>query len=277
MNKRRNRRLDRSYRIFLNVFRVIFLIFALTPILWGIRTSLLANPNDKSLIPTAVTLANYIEYLAPNSVFWPAMGNSLVVALGTIACLLPLVTLGSYALGRIDFKGKGFGKVFLYLPLIPAIALLIQLGTIMNNLKLINNRFAVVLLNTVFLSPFTMWILRNFMRSISPSLEEAAYIDGCGKLGALTRVILPNALPGLITVIIYVFIQSWLNYMYAYTVINDSAKMTVPQMVQSFIGIYSSNYTTLCTFSIIAMVPPLIFFCFFQKWFIAGLFGNIQK
>ena len=142
---------------------------------------------------------------------------------------------------------------------------------------LMNNLFAVVLLNTVFLSPFSMWILRNFMMTISHSLEEAATLDGCGRIKTLLYIIIPNAFPGIITIVVYVFIQSWLMFLYAYTVINNEAKMVVPQLVQSFIGIYSTDYSTLCTFSMIALIPPLIFFIFFQRWFIAGLFGTMSK
>ncbi len=268
---------NKKYNIFKNICRILLLIFVFIPIVWGFRTSILDNHDEIKIIPSGISFRTYGEFLAFGSVFWKTIRNSLIVATGTILLLVPIVTFGSYALGRMNFAGRRFGKIFLYLPLIPPIVLLTHLAKTINELGLLNNLFAVILLNTVFMAPFTIWILRNFMKTISPSLEEAAKLDGCGRLKTLFYVILPNAFPGIITVIVYIFIQSWLIFLYAYTVITDQALMVVPQLVQTFLGIYSSDYTTLSTYSIIAMVPPLVFFVFFQKWFIAGLFGNMSK
>ncbi len=269
MNKKRT--------LFKTFFRILLLLFVFLPILWGIRTSILFDHNDSSLIPSRISFRTYIAFLTPGSVFWTAFKNSLIVALSTICVMLPLVIMGSYALGRLNFKGKSLGKVFLYLPLVPALVLLIPLGGMINRMGLFNHLAGVVLLNTIFLSPFCMWLLRNFMVTIPSSIEEAATIDGCGRLKTLLYIVIPNAFPGIITIVVYIFIQSWLIFLYSYIVINNQMKMVVTQLVQSFIGIYSTDYTTLCTFSIIALVPPLIFFVFFQKWFIAGLFGNMSK
>ncbi len=269
--------MNRKYTIFKSFFRIMLLIFVFLPILWGIRTSILSDHNDTSFIPSGISFRTYVEFLTPGSVFWMAFKNSLIVALSTICIMVPIVIMGSYALGRMNFRGKSLGKIFLYLPLIPALVLLIPLGGMINKLGLLNHLSAVVLLNTIFLSPFCMWILRNFMATIPHSIEEAATLDGCGRVKNLIYIVIPNAFPGIITIIVYIFIQSWLVFLYSYTVINNQMKMSVTQLVQSFIGIYSTDYTTLCTFSIIALIPPLIFFIFFQKWFIAGLFGNMSK
>ncbi len=269
--------MNKGYNLFKNICRVLLLIFIFIPLIWGIRTSLLADQNDRDIIPQAISFSSYANLLDIDSSFWSALRNSVITGFGSIVLLVPFVILGSYALSRINFKGKRFGKIFLYLPLIPSIVLLSYLSTIINNLGLINNLFAVMLLNVIFLAPFCMWILRNFMRTISPSLEEAATIDGCGRFRTLISIILPNSWPGIITIMVYTFIQSWLMFLYGYAVIYDESKMIVPQLVQSFIGIYATNYTTLCTFSIIALIPPILFFVLFQRWFIAGLFGNMSK
>lgn len=269
--------MNKKRAVFQTFFRALLLIFVFIPILWGIRTSILFDHNDNSLIPSRISFRTYAEFLRPGSVFWIAFKNSLFVALSTICVMMPIVVMGSYALGRMEFKGKNLGKIFLYLPLVPALVLLIPLGGMMNRLGLFNHLAGVVLLNTIFLSPFCLWILRNFMAAIPRSIEEAATLDGCGRIKTLLYIVIPNAFSGIITIVVYIFIQSWLVFLYSYTVINDQMKMVVTQLVQSFIGIYSTNYTTLCTFSIIALVPPLIFFIFFQKWFIAGLFGNLSK
>lgn len=266
----------RKYEILKNVCRILVLLFVLMPILWGIRTSVLVNQYDSSLIPEAVSLLAYQELLRSPAT-WRTFANSIITGLGTVAVLLPIVILGAYALGRIRFKGERFGKVFIYLPLIPAIALLVNLGVIIRKLGLLNNLWAVILLNVAFLVPFSVWILRNFMMTISSSLEEAATLDGCGRLRILVYVIIPNAAPGIITVMVYAFIQSWLNFIFGYTAITDEKLMIVPQRVMSFLGLYTADLAKLCAFSIVALIPPLLFFIAFQKWFIAGLFGNMTK
>jgi ABC-type glycerol-3-phosphate transport system permease component len=258
-------------------FRLLLLVFVFVPIIWGIRTSLLDNHFENSIIPTSISFRSYAEFLRPGSNFWNSLKNSFITGIGTIFLLVPIVILAAYALGRIQFKGRDIGKIILYLPLIPSIVLLTSLGRIINNMNLMNNLFAVILLNTIFMAPFTTWILRNFVKGISPSLDEASVLDGCGRIRTLIFIILPNILPGLITVIVYIFIQSWLIFLYAYTVINSARLMVIPQLVQSFLGVFGSDYTVLCTFSIISLIPPLIFFIFFQKWFILGLFGHMSK
>lgn len=269
--------MNKGHRLFKNVCRIILLVFVFIPIIWGIRTSLLENHFEVSIIPKSISFRSYIEFLRPGTSFWRSLSNSLITGFGTIIILVPIVTLAAYALGRINFKGRSLGKIILYLPLIPPIVLLIHIGRIINNLHLMNNLFAIMLLNTIFMSPFSTWILRNFMRSISPSLEEAATIDGCGRIRTILFIVLPNALPGFITIVVYVFIQSWLIFLYAYTVINAERLMVIPHLVQSYLGLYSSDYTVLCSFSIISLVPPLLFFMLFQRWFIAGLFGHMSK
>ena len=268
--------INRKYNVFKNVWRIIILIFVLWPIFWGFRTSIMANQYENSFFPTEISFNSYKSLLG-SKLTWMTFRNSIVSGLGTLAILLPIVILGAYALARIQFRGRKLGKIFIYLPLVPSIALLVNLSTIINKLGLMNHLLAVILLNVAFLSPFSLWILRNFMMTISYSLEEAATLDGCGRIRSLIYVILPSAAPGIITVAVYTFIQSWLNFMFGYATITDEKLMLIPQRVCSFLGMYTADLPQLCAFSIIALVPPLLFFIIFQKWFIAGLFGNLSK
>ena len=268
--------INRNYTVFKNVWRIIILIFVLWPIFWGFRTSIMANQYENRFFPTEISFGSYGSLLQ-SKLTWITFRNSIVSGLGTLAILLPIVILGAYALARIRFKGRKLGKIFIYLPLVPSIALLVNLSKSINKLGLMNHLLAVILLNVAFLSPFALWILRNFMMTISYSLEEAATLDGCGRIRSLIYIILPSAAPGIITVAVYTFIQSWLNFMFGYATITDEKLMLIPQRVCSFLGMYTADLPQLCAFSIIALVPPLLFFIIFQKWFIAGLFGNLSK
>ena len=104
--------MNKKRAVFQAFFRTMLLIFVFLPILWGIRTSILFDHNDSSLVPSKISFRTYAEFLRPGSVFWMAFKNSLIVALSTICVMLPIVIMGSYALGRLEFKGKNLGKIF---------------------------------------------------------------------------------------------------------------------------------------------------------------------
>ena len=268
---------EKRRTVFFRAFwRIVILLFVMIPLLWGVRTSLCASNYDKNLIPKEFTLDNYSNLLKSPS-FLPGIWNSVMVSLCTILILLPIVTLASYALGRMKFKGRFLEKVLLLLPLLPAIAILIPLVQNMNAIGLYNNLLGVIVLNVVFLLPFTTYLLKNFMALLSKSIEEAAFVDGCTRLHTMVYIILPNALPGFASVMVYTFINSWLNYLYPYALIADMNSRTMPQTLLALIGQYGNNYPSLTAASILTLLPPLIFFCIFQKWFIAGLFGTSMK
>lgn len=261
---------------FRSFWRVVIALFVLLPLLWGIRTSLCASNYDRSFIPKEITFDHYKDLLK-SPTFLPGIRNSIKVSLLTILILLPIVTLASYALGRMRFKGKVLEKILLLLPLLPAIAILIPLVQNMHTLGLYNHLMGVIVLNVVFLLPFTTYLLKNFMGLMSKSVEEAAFVDGCTRFGAIVYIILPNTLPGFASVMVYAFINSWLNYLYPYALIADMNARTMPQILLALIGQYGNNYPSLTAASILTLLPPLLFFCIFQKWFIAGLFGSSMK
>ena len=255
----------------------LILIFVFIPILWGIRTSLCASTFDISFIPKKISLANY-GLLITSGGFLNAMKNSLIYSVGTLCVLLPVIILAAYALARMHFKGKKIVKtILLLIPLLPSIALLIPLSQELNVFGLLNNRWGVILLNVTFQSCFTCWMMRNFFTSLPVSVEEAAYIDGCSKLKSLVLIVLPNAVTGIVSVVVYSFISSWLSYLIPYMVVSKSEYFSLPQNLLFLQGQYGTNYPKLCAASILTLIPPMVFFCFFQKWFIRGLFGVSTK
>lgn len=258
------------------VAHALILFFVFLPILWGIRTSFAASTFDLAVIPKKLTWNNYVAILQTEA-FPKAMKNSLLYAFGTICCLLPVIIPAAYALSRLKFKGQGFGKILLFIPLLPTIALLIPLSRTLNTLGLINTRFGVVLLCTVFQIPFTCWMLRNFFVAIPRSVEEAAYVDGCGKGKALLYIILPNSLTGIVAIMVYSFVSSWLSYLVPYSIVSFSELFTLSQTLLMFQGQYGTNYPQLTAAALMTILPPLMFFCVFQKWFIKGLFGISSK
>jgi ABC-type glycerol-3-phosphate transport system permease component len=229
-----------------------------------------------SVIPRNVTLHNY-EVVLGSRGFMNAMKNSVFYAGSTIALLLVIVIPAAYALSRLRFRGRGAGIVLLFLPLLPTISLLIPLARNLNLMGLYNTMAGVILLTVTFQIPFTCWLLRNFIQTIPVDLEDAAYIDGCTKFSAIFYIILPNCMTGIISIVIFSFISTWLSYLIPYAIISYTDKFALSQLLLLMEGQFSSNYPQLTAAALLTLLPPLILFCFFQKWFIAGLFGVSLK
>lgn len=253
--------------------QVMILIFVFLPIIWGFRTSLSTSTYDIDIIPKAITFKNYIIVTGSES-FRTALKNSLIYSIGTVCVLTPIILLAAYALARMKFVGKGIVRtLLLVIPLLPSVALLIPLSRELNKLGLLNTRLGIILLNVTFQSCFTCWMMHNFFVTLPVSVEEAAYLDGCSRLQSLLRIVLPNAITGIISVVVYSFISSWLSYLIPYMVASQTQYFSLPQALLFLQGQYGANYPQLTSAAMITLIPPLLFFCVFQKWFIKGLFG----
>lgn len=250
-------------------------LIVLFPIFWGIRTSITAPiiPGERV---SGIHFNNY-RYLLSQPLFRGYLRNSIVVSLGAVILALPLALFGGYALARFHFPGKRLGILILVLPLLPAIAVLIPLIIYMRALGLYNTLGAVILAHVVFNTPFAVWMVRGFILAIPSEIEEAAAIDGCSPMGVLFRVCLPIAAPGLIAVGIFVLINAWNNYLYAFAFITVPALRVLPQGILAFLGAWGTNYGGLTTASTLALIPPVAFFMAFQKWFIMGMLAGTGK
>ncbi len=254
-----------------SLFIAIMIIF---PVYWGWRTSVVPLGN-LDFFPRQFTLQHYLTLFQTG--FQNNIRNSLLISFGTIAFTLPLSLLAGYALARFDFPGKRYSIVLLVLPLVPAIAVLVPLILYMRVIGLYNTLFAVILASTVFSLPYCTWMIRGFMLSIPREIEEAALIDGCGPLQALWRIAVPLAAPGLIAVGIFTLISAWNNYLFSFAFTTKRTLMVVPAALLGFIASWGENYGGLNAAAVIAMLPVLLFFLTFQKWFIQGMLAGSSK
>ncbi|MDZ7270159.1 MAG: carbohydrate ABC transporter permease [candidate division KSB1 bacterium] len=254
---------------------VVVLVVTLFPFLWGLRTSF-AGRLDYQFVPRTWTLEHYRQLLVRPE-FFVYLRNSLVVSAGSIAITLVASLLGGYALARFRFRGQGIGVVLMVLPLLPPVAVLVPLIAYFNVLGLYNTLAAVVMANVVFNLPFTVWMLRNFIAANPVETEEAAMLDGCSRLGLLFRVAIPMAAPGMVAVAVFVFINSWNNYLYAFALTSSQHLRVLPQGILSFLGSWGTYWGGLSAAGMIALLPPVTLFFFFQKWFVAGVVGQQLK
>jgi multiple sugar transport system permease protein len=232
---------------------------------------------DYGFLPKHLTGSHYIEIFHKKEIL-VYFANSLKVSLGTIVFTIPVALLSAFALARFTFKGRDLlGICFLVLPMLPATAILVPLVAYFNRIGLYNTISGVVVVNIVFSLPLAIWMIRNFIANTPKTIEEAALLDGLGPFGTLFRVTVPMIRPGIVSVIIYIFISCWNGYTFSYALTTSPDKRVLAQAILSFIGTWGTNWGGLTAMGILMTLPPVAVFLIFQKTFIAGMFGQTLK
>jgi len=198
--------------------------------------------------------------------------NSLVIAGGATALAILCGIPAAYALARMKFKGKGFfmGAVIMSQMFSPVV-LLVGIYRLMVTLNLTDNIIGLILLNAAFNQAFAIWLLRGTFVSISPEMEQAAKIDGCNTVSALIKVLLPMSAPGIITTLIFVFINAWNEYTIALTLISTDVFKPVTVGINVFYGFNFIQWQYLFATSLVATIPVVILFLLIEKHLVAGL------
>lgn len=250
----------------------VLLFGVLFPLYWGIRTSL-SSGNGASLLPQNPTLDHY-RYIFSDGNFGNTVVNSVIVSIGAVVIAVPTAVLAAYPLARFEFAGKRLGAMLLVLPLLPAVAVLVPLIVYARSVGLYNTLYAVILGAAGFSLPFAIWMVRGFIMSVPAAVEEAALVDGCGRLGALWRVVLPLVTPGLISATVFVFITAWNNYLLAVAFTTTEQLQVVPVAIVGYTSAWGTNYGGMNAAATLAMAPPLLFFLAVQRWFVQGLLAG---
>ncbi|MFG2459781.1 carbohydrate ABC transporter permease [Streptomyces sp. NPDC048523] len=206
----------------------------------------------------------------------PRVGDALLFSLyvaGASTLLALAVGLpAAYYTARHRFRGRG---AFLILVLVTQMfaptALLVGIYREMVSLDLTDTAEGLILVNAAFNLPFCVWILNAYFASIPKELEEAAWLDGTGRFGALTRVILPLAMPGVVTALVYTFIGAWNEYVVALTITSSGNRMTLTRAIPGFVTSYHEQWQYLFATSIVAIVPVVVLFVFVERYLVAGL------
>ena len=254
--------------------------FAIGPYLWMLLTSLriestLFAPN-RTLLPDTLTAANYLR-LFTKTTFVANLGHSLVVALGTVVLGLALSVTAAYAFSRYRFKGRRLLMMtFLLVNMFPLILLIIPLFITMRVLGILDTHLAVILAHATFAIPFSTWMMTSYFDAIPRSLDEAALVDGCTPLGAMLKVVLPLALPGVIATGIYIFITSWNEYLSASVLAGQDVR-TLTVAVQTLIGEYEIAWGLLTAGGVVGALPVTVLFLLIQKRLIAGMTQGAVK
>jgi raffinose/stachyose/melibiose transport system permease protein len=227
-------------------------------------------------LPHPWRLSNYTGILQ-SDVFWRQVGNSTIVALGTTIGVVVLGVMASFVLARYHFRGRGaMYALFAAGLMFPATVAITPLYILVKNLGLVNTLPGVILPQIGFGLPTTVIILVPFLRAIPREIEEAAAIDGCGRLGFFWRMVLRLSVPGLITTGILAFLGSWNSYLLPLFILNNQDTFTLPLGVQAFSSQYSTDTARVLAFTSLSMIPALIFFSLFERRIVGGLTGAVK-
>jgi multiple sugar transport system permease protein len=265
---------------------LLLLVFILLPFYWMLITSFKqdrnifdpkANPFWFSMAPT---LKHYINLINPDKTdFLIWVQNSLMVAALVTGISVTIGILAGYSLARLRYKGaETIGSSVFITYLVPPSLLFLPLSHVIGQLGLMETRWAMVLSYPTFLVPFCTWLLMGYFRTIPKEIEECALVDGCTRLKALTRIVLPVAIPGIITAALFSFTLAWGEYLYSITFVTDSYEKTIPSAVVGELirgDVY--HWGGLMAGALLGSVPIAMIYVIFLDYYVSGLTAGATK
>jgi multiple sugar transport system permease protein len=218
------------------------------------------------------------ESTSPSAVFQRAVFNSFTVAIVTTSICLFMGSLTAYAFTRLRFPLKGSLLLLaITAQMVPPIVLVIPLYQVIRTLGLMDTLAALIILYSSFILVYVIWVMTGFFRTIPTELEESALIDGCTRLGALFRVILPLSLPGLFATGLLCFLMSWDEFMFALIFTSSAQAKTITVAIGEFTKQYTIDYGMMMAGGFVASIPPLILALVFQRSLVKGLTAGAVK
>ena len=263
------------------VFVVIFVFVSVFPLLWVFKmsivtkTELFATP--PTILPQHINGANWTQVLG-DATFQRALINSSIIAgVTTVLCLF-FGSIAAYAIARLRFRFKStVMTLILAISFFPAVAIIAPLFMEFTQTGLINTYGSVIITDTVFALPLTIWLLVAFFRELPRDLEDAAKVDGATTIQAFRKVIVPLAAPGVFTTAILTFIYAWNEFLFANTFLFDQSTQPVTVVIPNFATIYTVDYGAQAAASVIVTVPLVILVLIFQRRIVSGLTAGAVK
>jgi trehalose/maltose transport system permease protein len=263
------------------VFVAAIVVFALLPIVWVLKMSLIPRrelfATPPTLLPEDITFRHY-ETIFGDTSFRRGLLNSLIIAGSTTVIALVLGSLAAYPLARLRFRFRTFLMTgILALAFFPTVAIIAPLFVEFRKLELLNSFTAVILVDTVFALPLAVWILTAFFRQLPRDLEDAAKIDGASAFQAFRLVIVPLAAPGVATAGILTFIFAWNEFLFANTFLFDEAHWPATVAIPNFANRYTVDFGAQAAAAIVVTVPLVLLVLLFQRRIVSGLTAGAVK
>ncbi len=258
---------------------LLFTALMLFPLYWMVINSFETTQEifriPVSLIPSQITLAAYVDVWQTQI---PHLGTSLLIAIGTALFSILIATPAAYALAYFHLRVT-LGIVFILLltQMIPTVTLTIPMFLIFNQFGLLNSYLGLILADSTYAVPFAVLILRSFFLMIPQELAQAAFVDGTGEWGAFLWIIIPIAVPGIITAGLFAFLFAWGDFIYALTLSTNNSIEPVSLSIFTYLGQFSDHWNSAMAVATLASIPAAILLVLFQRYITAGLTAGAIK
>jgi arabinogalactan oligomer/maltooligosaccharide transport system permease protein len=274
-------------QIFLTNAALIVAVFVtLYPVLWVVKMALTpsqAFSMSVNPIPTEFSLANFEDLLFAqdmegNWLFLHQFINSIAVSVATTILGVGFATTAAYSFSRFRFPGREGGmNLLLITQMFPGVVMTIPLYIILEELGLLNSLTGMALVYSTTAVPFCVWMLKGYFDTIPRELEEAAIMDGMGRFGIFTKIILPLAKPGIVVTALFSFMTAWNEFILAATFLSEPTKFTLPVALQRYVGDYSTEWGRFAAGAILVSIPVMALFFALQKHLVGGLTAGSVK
>lgn len=271
---------------------IMILIIFLFPVYWTFATSVREKAEifeyPPKLIPSSISFDNYIAVILgrsndsvvlSESSYFKYLLNSLIAAGSACVVCILVGSFGAYGLVRIRMSAKGKKNISFWIistRMMPPIAAAIPFYIMFKNLKMLDNLGSLIISYIAFNLPFVIWTLQGFFKAVPNEIYEAAKLDGCGPVSSFMRVVMPLSLPGIFTAMIFTFIFSWNEFLFALILTGERTK-TMPVVAASMWSAVASRWGEIATVGITTILPVLILTLCVQKYFVKGMtFGAIK-
>jgi ABC-type glycerol-3-phosphate transport system permease component len=267
--------------LFWIILTAVILIVIVLPFFWMLKTAFEPRENlfkyPPALFPAGLRFGAFID-LFTKKPMWTWMKNSLFVSTTVMILSMFFSTLAGYSLSRYKNPlNNSIGFLILITQMLPGTLFLLPIYTVFTEMNLINTYTGFIIALTTFSMPICIWMLKGYFDSIPVEIEQAAMIDGCGKLKALMCVVLPLCLPGYVCTAIFAFIVGWNEYMLPFMLMTQASKWMLANGLASFIGEFSTPWNMVMAAAFVYTVPAVVLFMCLQKYLIQGLTAGAVK
>ncbi|MHB1534063.1 MAG: carbohydrate ABC transporter permease [Acidimicrobiales bacterium] len=252
-------------------------LIALSPVYWMVvtsfRTPFGATSLTPSYVPHHLTTGNYIDLVTGAVPFKTFLVNSIVTSVVASVVAVAISALAGYSFSRSRWKLKGpVSLAVLATQMLPLVVFIAPLYLLLLDFHLLNTDLGLVIGYTSFAVPFGAWLMKGFFDAVPSEIEEAARVDGYGRLSTLIRVVLPMTIPGLVTTGVFVFINSWNNLLYPLTLITSNSRQTIPPgLLDSFTGQFKTDWGGMMAAAMITTIPLVVAFFAVQRSMVKGM------
>ena len=256
----------------------VILLFSLFPIYHMVLVSIKSDAEmvQPSLFPRSPTFRRYLDVVQQKHMlvthFRRQLLNSTLLSLGTAILTLSVSTTCAYAISRLVFPGrKAIFRASLFTYMVPSSFIVIPFYGLMVKYGLVNSYLSVILAETTFATPYCIWVLSEFFKTIPVEIEEAAIVDGASRLRIFTSIVLPLTAPALVALGMYAFVFAWNEFLYVLVLMNSNQLFTVPIGLSWYLNQDSIPWGMMMAESTLFSIPPIIFYYVFQRYMVSGL------